>query len=90
MKRANALANALTPALSFGTLAIALGLGAHGETLAANVYASKHTPIGIAGFTTRPATRGRDCLDDLLAWNAQPPPEPLADPASPVPPTHPD
>jgi hypothetical protein len=38
MKRANALAIALTPALSFGTLAVALGLGANSETLAAVVY----------------------------------------------------
>jgi hypothetical protein len=37
-KRANAIAIALTPALSFGTLAVALGLGANSETLAAVVY----------------------------------------------------
>jgi len=38
MRHANAIAIALTPALSFATLAIALGVGAHGETLAAIVY----------------------------------------------------
>jgi hypothetical protein len=38
MKRAGTLAMLATPALSFGTLAVALGLGSHGETLAAIVY----------------------------------------------------
>ena len=37
-RRANTLAMLATPALSFGTLAVALGLGANGETLAALVY----------------------------------------------------
>ncbi|MEO8874031.1 MAG: hypothetical protein ABI461_00460 [Polyangiaceae bacterium] len=43
-KRANAIASLATPALSFATLAIALGLGAHGETIAALVYGA---PPGI-------------------------------------------
>src|ERR1700690_2224716 len=38
MKPANTIAIFATPALSFGTLAIALGFGAHGETLAAVAY----------------------------------------------------